>query len=109
MKKLLAFILSITMVITGVAALTSCDFSDEDFADDNGNKNTVKYVAIDATDLIAEDFGIAVKKGNTELLNMINQVVEAWVTDGTMHSPGAGRKTKRIHIHCAGGAEFSEN
>ena len=84
MKKLLAFILSITMVITGVAALTSCDFSDEDFADDNGNKNTVKYIAIDATDLIAEDFGIAVKKGNTELLNMINQVVEAWVTDGTM-------------------------
>ncbi len=59
------------MIITCVAALSSC------------NKNT-EFVAIDATDLIAEDFGIAVKKGSTELLNMINEVVEAWVADGTM-------------------------
>lgn len=85
MKKLLAFILSITMIATGIAALTSCNFTDEDFKDDtNENESKTEYVAVDATDLIAEDFGIAVKKGNTQLLNMINEVVEAWVADGTM-------------------------
>lgn len=91
MKKLLAFILSITMIIISIAALTSCNFTDEDFADNGENNNNnnahaveTKYVAVDATDLIAEDFGIAVKKGNTELLNMINEVVNAWVADGTM-------------------------
>lgn len=82
MKKLLAFILSITMIISCVAALTSCNLTDDDFADDSNKE--AKFVAVDATDLIAEDFGIAVKKGNTELLNMINEVVEAWVADGTM-------------------------
>lgn len=83
MKKILAFILSITMIITGIATLTSCNFTDDDFKDDNASKEP-EFVSIDATDLIAEDFGIAVKKGNTELLNMINEVVNAWVADGTM-------------------------
>ena len=98
MKKLIAIILTLTMVITTLAALTSCNFTDEDFADpettakeENANNNdanaetkTPTYVAIDAVDLIAEDFGIAVKKGNTTLLNMVNEVVNAWVADGTM-------------------------
>ncbi len=83
MKKLLAFILSITMIITTVAALSSCSFTDDDFTDDSGDA-TPKFVAMDATDLIAEDFGIAIKKGNTELANMVNAVVDAWVADGTM-------------------------
>ncbi len=83
MKKLLAFILSITMIITCAAALSSCSFTDEDFAEEPTNEEP-KFVAIDAADLIQEDFGIAVKKGNTTLLDMINEVVDAWVDDGTM-------------------------
>lgn len=42
------------------------------------------YVANDATDLLQEDFGIAVKKGNTELLEAVNEVVDEWIEDGTM-------------------------
>lgn len=43
-----------------------------------------EYVALDATDLLVEDFGIAVKKGNTALLEEVNKVVDQWVKDGTM-------------------------
>lgn len=81
MKKILAFILSITMILTTAAALASCDdlekFVEEDPAESN-------YIAVDAIDLISEDFGIAIKKGETTLMNMVNEVVDAWVADGTM-------------------------
>ena len=41
-------------------------------------------MALDASDLLQEDFGIAVKKGNTALLTAVNAVVDKWVADGTM-------------------------
>jgi ABC-type amino acid transport substrate-binding protein len=47
-------------------------------------KTNDDFVATDATDLLKEDFGIAVKKGNTALLEAVNKVVDAWVKDGTM-------------------------
>ena len=69
MKKIICFALVAIMMITCFAA---CGASNDEF------------VATDATDLLKEDFGIAVKKGNTALLNMVNEVVDAWVSDGTM-------------------------
>lgn len=42
------------------------------------------YVANDAADLLQEDFGIAVKKGDTEMLNAVNAVVDAWNENGNM-------------------------
>ncbi len=42
------------------------------------------FVAVDATDLLKEDFGIALKKGDKKLADMVNAVIDEWVTDGTM-------------------------
>ena len=70
MKKIISLALCALMIFTCVATLASC--SDK------------KFVAVDATDLLKEDFGIAVKKGNTTLLNKVNEVVDEWVKDGTM-------------------------
>ncbi|MBQ4091657.1 MAG: transporter substrate-binding domain-containing protein [Clostridia bacterium] len=72
MKKIVAIALSLIMILGAVCSLASC------------NAANVELVAVDAVDLLQEDFGIAVKKGNTALLNMINEVVDAWVADGTM-------------------------
>lgn len=71
MKKIISLVLAATMIIAAVAAFSAC------------NKK-VELGAIDAADLISEDFGIAVKKGNTELLAMVNAVVDEWVQNGTM-------------------------
>lgn len=72
MKKTVALALALIMILCAICSLASC-----------GTSN-VELVAIDAVDLLKEDFGIAVKKGNTALLNMVNEVVDAWVSDGTM-------------------------
>ena len=69
MKKFLSLVLALLMI---ALALTAC-----------GKKNS-DFVATDATDLLQEDFGIAVKKGNDTLLAAVNKVVDAWVKDGTM-------------------------
>ncbi len=37
----------------------------------------------------AEEYGIAVKKGNTELLNKINTVIDKMLADGTISELGA--------------------
>jgi ABC-type amino acid transport substrate-binding protein len=70
MKKIISLALAVIMIAC-CFALTSC-------GDDE------KYVAIDATDLLVEDFGIAVKKGNSTLLAAVNAVVDEWVANGTM-------------------------
>ena len=69
MKKIIALALVAVML---VCCFASCGKTNDDF------------VATDATDLLKEDFGIAVKKGNTALLEAVNKVVDAWVKDGTM-------------------------
>ena len=70
MKKIISLALLLVLVVS-VFALTSCGGNDE-------------YVAIDATDLLQEDFGIATKKGDTAMLNAVNEVVNEWVANGTM-------------------------
>ncbi|MBQ8357336.1 MAG: transporter substrate-binding domain-containing protein [Clostridia bacterium] len=72
MKKVLSLLLAVLMLATTAIAFSSCGKSNDDF------------VAVDATDLLKEDFGIAVKKNSPELLAAINAVVDAWVADGTM-------------------------
>lgn len=44
----------------------------------------VELVANDAEDILHEDFGIAVKKGDTEMLAAVNKVVEEWIENGDM-------------------------
>ncbi len=70
MKKIIALVLACVIL---VCILASC-----------GKKSNSDFVATDAADLLKEDFGIAVKKGNAELLAAVNKVVDAWVKDGTM-------------------------
>ena len=65
-------VLVVLMLATCALCFASCQKSNDDF------------VATDATDLIKEDFGIGVKKGNAALLAAVNAVVDKWVADGTM-------------------------
>lgn len=70
MKKIISLALVLVMAVS-MFALTAC----------GGNK---EYVAVDATDLLQEDFGIATKKGDTAMLNAVNEVVNEWVANGKM-------------------------
>ena len=72
MKKIVSLALAVLMLATCALCFASCGKSNDDF------------VATDATDLLKEDFGIGVKKGNAALLAAVNAVVDKWVADGTM-------------------------
>jgi len=72
MKKIIAMALALVMMLGAVSTLVACDMEKKEF------------VALDATDLIKEDFGIAIKKGDSKMAEMVNEVVDAWVADGTM-------------------------
>ncbi len=52
----------------------------ENYIGDNKDLMIVK----DAEAFEVEEYGIAVKKGNTELLNQINEVIDAMKADGTL-------------------------
>ena len=71
MKRIISLALC-TLMLACCFAFTAC------------GDDAAEYVAMDATDLLVEDFGIAVKKGNTALLEEVNKVVDQWVKDGTM-------------------------
>ena len=71
MKKIISLALALVMLVGALGMFASC----------GKNKN---LVALDAVDLLVEDFGIAVKKGNTKLLTEVNKVIDQWVSDGTM-------------------------
>ena len=72
MKKVLALILAVLMLATATVAFSACGKSNDDL------------VAVDATDLLKEDFGIGVKKNSPELLAAVNKVVDEWVANGNM-------------------------
>lgn len=72
MKKILSFVLCFVMVAMCAVSMASC------------SKDDKEYVAIDAGDLITEDFGIAVKKSDTTLTPEINKVINEWVENGNM-------------------------
>ena len=63
MKKIIALMLAVLMMAAMCVTFASC------------GQDAVELVAIDATDLLAEDFGIAIKKGNTALLEAVNAVL----------------------------------
>lgn len=76
MKKMTKFVVSfmIVAVIIGASfALVACNGDDKN------------YVAVAAIDLLQEDFGIAVKKGNTSLMNEVNVVIDKWLANGKMN------------------------
>ena len=76
MKKMAKFVVSfmIVAVIIGASfALVACNGDDKN------------YVAVAAIDLLQEDFGIAVKKGNTSLMNRVNVVIDEWLANGKMN------------------------
>lgn len=76
MKKMAKFVVSfmlVAVVIGASFALVACNGDDKNF------------VAVAAIDLLQEDFGIAVKKGNTSLLNAVNVVIDEWLANGKMN------------------------
>ena len=76
MKKVAKFVVSFVLVavIIGASfALVACNGDDKN------------YVAVAAIDLLQEDFGIAVKKGNTSLMNAVNFVIDDWLANGKMN------------------------
>ena len=76
MKKMAKFVVSfmlVAVIIGASFALVACNGDDKD------------YVAVAAIDLLQEDFGIAVKKGNTSLMNAVNFVIDDWLANGKMN------------------------
>lgn len=70
--KTLVILAAVATIITACFALVAC------------NDNDINLVAADAADLLKEDFGIAVTKGNTELMNAVNQVIDEWKANGKL-------------------------
>ena len=76
MKKMAKFVVSfmlVAVIIGASFALVACNGDDKN------------YVAVAAIDLLQEDFGIAVKKGNTSLMNAVNFVIDDWLANGKMN------------------------
>ena len=76
MKKVAKFVvlfMLVAVIIGASFALVACNGDDKD------------YVAVAAIDLLQEDFGIAVKKGNTSLMNRVNAVIDDWLANGKMN------------------------
>ena len=76
MKKMAKFVVSfmlVAVIIGASFALVACNGDDKN------------YVAVAAIDLLQEDFGIAVKKGNTSLMNAVNFVIDKWLANGKMN------------------------
>ena len=76
MKKMAKFVVSfmlVAVIIGASFALVACNGDDKN------------YVAVAAIDLLQEDFGIAVKKGNTSLMNAVNAVIDDWLANGKMN------------------------
>ncbi len=71
MKKIISLALVLLMLVS-VFAVTSC------------KQDKTEYVALDATDLLQEDFGIALKKGDTAMKTAVDEVVNEWVSNGNM-------------------------
>jgi len=71
MKK----VLSLVIVISLLCCLFAC-----------ANKGNDSFVSIAATDLLTEDFGIAVKKGNEKVLNAVNAVIDKWLEEGKIEA-----------------------
>ena len=76
MKKLLAILLSMMLVLTGCIALTACK-PDED------PEPVVKVINVKLTD---EQYAYAVTKGNTTLLNGVNAYLDQITDNGTLEA-----------------------
>lgn len=71
MKKIITIVLTLAVVVSCVFAMTACNKGKE-------------IIYSEATDLIVEDYGIAVTKGNTALLNAVNTTIATLLDSGKM-------------------------
>ena len=71
MKKIISLALVCLMLVC-VFAFASC------------SQDKKEYAALDAQDLLTEDFGIALKKGDTAMKDAVDAVINEWVSNGTM-------------------------
>ncbi len=71
MKKFALIVVSAALAASCMIAAAACGVS-------------AKFVANDAQDLLQEDFGVALKKGDTEMAAAVNAVIDKWNNDGTM-------------------------
>ncbi len=67
MKKALLMVLLILMLISCCACSNQGIFS-----------------AVDATDVLQEDFAVALKKGDIETRNVVNEVIDEWLKNGKL-------------------------
>lgn len=75
MKKLITVLLIAVLAVVTTVALVAC--KDEE--------TNTKFVIKDATDLLQEDFGIALKKGApAELVNTVNAVIDEWLANDNL-------------------------
>lgn len=72
MKKILAALLTVATIITCAFAFTACD--------KKGSGATEKIKMVDV-DLSSEQYAFIVKKNNTELLNKVNEILDAKATE----------------------------
>ena len=70
MKKIISLLLVLLLAVS-MFAVSSC-------------KKKGEYVALDAQDLLQEDFGVAIKKGDTTMKNAVDEVINEWVANGKM-------------------------
>lgn len=71
--KITIVVAVVAIMIFTCVALCACN--------DNGQ---AELAAVVASDLLQEDFGIAVTKGNTALMSAVNQVVDEWKANGKL-------------------------
>lgn len=72
MKKILSIVLVVALLSVAVFALAACN-------------DDATLVIKDATDLLQEDFGIALKKGApADLVNTVNAVIDEWLENDNL-------------------------
>ncbi len=70
--KSLVVVLLLATIIGACFAFAAC------------NDDSSEYIAVDAIDLLQEDFGIAITKGNTALKAAVDAVINEWNSNGKM-------------------------
>ncbi len=71
--KIMVAVLLVATIIGATFAFVAC------------NEDNAEYKAVDAIDLLQEDFGIAITKGNTALKSAVDAVINEWLENGKMN------------------------
>ena len=82
MKKIIAVLLTLVLVVGAFAACGGTSTEETTGADDTTAATTELLKVVDIA-LTSEEYGFAVAKGNTELLNKLNTFLDKIMKDGT--------------------------